>query len=682
MATSPFPELPPTAASHFGLCYFAAVLHLLHQLTASFGTRATVLEHFPFLAGYQGELAATGLDGLPATVAEAGWRVAVEAWEASVGGHLPLRALRQAGSLDHETITLLLTVGLIEEDARFGLVFEAAQGMPGQRRPTVALLCAWWPDTADSGGVRTRLRRLQELGLVQAVNPDAPRLEWALQTPGPIWDALRGDAAATPTPWARYRPADTFADLDDLIVADDLHPSLRRLPGVLESGKARAVVLRGPRHNGRRTVLGAIARRLRRGLLEVQGPIDAERWKLVGPLATLVDALPVAVLDLGPGETAHLPGLVGYSGPLGLVLGKQGGVTGPAIQHAITLTMEMPSALARERHWRQGLGGHPVAELNTISGRFRMTSGNIHRTAALASNQAALADRQQITLADVCQAARTLNRQALDMLATRLTPAGDWRQLAVPAETMHELADLEARCRHREALPASVGSALALGLSPGVRALFTGPSGTGKTLAARVLAAAVPMDLYRIDLSAVVNKYIGETEKNLNQLFTFAEELDVMLLLDEGDALLTQRTGVQTANDRYANLETNYLLQRLEAFEGILIVTSNAPERIDGAFRRRMDVVVDFRPPEATERWAIWQTHLPAAHTADVGLLREIAVRCALNGGQIRNAVLHAALLAVADGGTITSAHVETAVQREYRKAGGVCPLRRTGAGV
>src|SRR5205814_3195198 len=117
------------------------------------------------------------------------------------------------------------------------------------------------------------------------------------------------------------------------------------------------------------------------------------------------------------------------------------------------------------------------------------------------------------------------------------------------------------------------------------------------------------MDVYRVDLSSVVNKYIGETEKNLNLVFSRAEELGVVLLLDEGDALLTQRTAVQSSNDRYANLETNYLLQRLESFEGILVVTSNASQRIDAAFQRRMDVVVEFRPPDAAERWAIWQLH-------------------------------------------------------------------------
>jgi SpoVK/Ycf46/Vps4 family AAA+-type ATPase len=133
---------------------------------------------------------------------------------------------------------------------------------------------------------------------------------------------------------------------------------------------------------------------------------------------------------------------------------------------------------------------------------------------------------------------------------------------------------------------------------------------------------------------------------------------------------------VQTSNDRYANLETNYLLQRLESFEGILVVTTNAGERIDGAFQRRMDVVVDFRPPEAAELWAIWQLHLPPEHAVDESLLNEVARRCSLSGGQIRNAVLHASLLALNDGGALSSAHLEAAVQREYRKAGAVCPLR------
>src|SRR5262249_17011779 len=240
----------------------------------------------------------------------------------------------------------------------------------------------------------------------------------------------------------------------------------------------------------------------------------------------------------------------------------------------------------------------------------------------------------------------------------------------------HELQSLEARCRGREVLREQSGPAFSHNLTRGVRAMFSGPSGTGKTLAARVLAATLQMDLYRVDLAAVVNKYIGETHRNPNQVPSRAEERDVMLLLDEGDALMTKRTEVRNANDRYANLETNYLLQRLENYEGIVIITTNAGNRIDTAFLRRLDVIINFAPPEAPERWLIWQSHLPQEHAVSRDFLREVAGRCSMTGGQIRNAALHATLLALGNDGEVIDAHLESAVQREYRKVGAACPLR------
>lgn len=286
-----------------------------------------------------------------------------------------------------------------------------------------------------------------------------------------------------------------------------------------------------------------------------------------------------------------------------------------------------------------------------------------------------------MALTDVRDASRALNRQALDTLATCLDAEGSFASLAVSAETRRDLENLGARCRRREHLQAALGEALRGQVGPGVRALFQGPSGTGKTLAARLLAAELGMDLYRVELASVVSKFIGETEKNLGQIFALAEELDIVLLLDEGDSLLTQRTAVHTSNDRYANLETNYLLQRIESFEGILVVTTNAGDLIDSAFQRRMDVVIDFRAPEAAERLRIWQLHLPEGHAVEAALLRDLSARCALSGGQIKNAVLHASLLALGEECPVGTAHVEAAVQREIRKTGGVYPLRRRTSG-
>jgi SpoVK/Ycf46/Vps4 family AAA+-type ATPase len=210
----------------------------------------------------------------------------------------------------------------------------------------------------------------------------------------------------------------------------------------------------------------------------------------------------------------------------------------------------------------------------------------------------------------------------------------------------------------------------------GIRALFAGPSGSGKTLAARLLAASLGKDLYRVDLAATVNKYLGETEKNLDQAFAAAEECDVVLLLDEGDALMANRTAVGTSNDRYANLETNFLLQRVEAYDGILIVTSNAADRIDDSFARRLDVVVHFRSPDEWRRYDILRLHLNGDDRVDDTWLQEAAVRCALSGGQWRNVVSHARLLALSAAQPLDTSHLHAALVREYRKAGAQCPLR------
>lgn len=671
-----FVELSLTPAQHFRLYYYAAILHLLEHVAQSSQDWDEVFKQFPFLIGYHQELAAHGLDGVSLADASARWSAALLAQEEATTGHLPLRALRETASLDYKALTLLMCAGMIEEDARFGMLFEALQGTPGQHRPTLGLLNEWWQH--DGAEIRESLHELLRLGLVEVINPSAPRFDWAIQVPGLVWDALHGETHLATASWIHYRAPEQMSALDDIVLTDELQRALATVPALVMSGEVEAIVLRGPQHNGRRTLLGAVARRLGRGLLELNGlsRADDERWRIVGPLATAMHAVPLISLDLTPGETAELPRLHGYDGALGVVLGHQGGLSGPGAERALTLRVEIPGQTARRRLWERSFAAHAYNDLDNICERYRLTSGYIHRTAGLALTNAMLEGRETITSTDVQQATRALNRQALDTLATRIEAVGEWGSLAVKAETMQELSNLESRCRHRERLQAVVGQSLRGQLNTGVRALFHGSSGTGKTLAARVLASVLKMDLYRLDLASVVNKYIGETEKCLNQIFSRAEELDVILLLDEGDALLTQRTNVSNATDRYANLETNFLLQRLESFEGIIIVTTNASDRIDSAFQRRMDVVINFQTPDVPERAQIWQLHLPAEHSIDRALLDEVARRCTLSGGQIRNAVLHAALLALDGAGRITSAQLEKAVQREYRKMGAVCPLR------
>jgi hypothetical protein len=661
MAPTQTSPAPVTAEEHFRYCFCAAVRRLLEAIAEMSGSPNEAFRQFPFLEDYT---AATARDAVD--------------W-ADGATHLPVRALQEAAGLSDDAVSLLMAVGLNEEDARFGPLFEALQNTPGHH-PTVGLLTSLWRSNEDCKAVREDLKRLLELGLVHAINPEGPRLEWALEPATLVWDALRGERPGNIARWARLTEPGSLPDREELILPLEVRDRLWAIPALLASGDLRAVIVRGPRQNSRRTVLGAIAKALGRGLLQITGPFkpEDERLRVAGPLATALHAMPVIELALAPGEAADLPRLCACDGPLGVVLERHGAVIGSAAEGAMTLTLDLPGPTLRRQHWARS--GVEMADPASVARRFRLSSGNIRRAAALARSYALMEGRQSIEARDVRDAAGSLTRQALETIAAHVPCSGGWDQMAAPPDTMAELHSLERRCRHREDLRDEAGGALGGNLNCGVRALFSGPSGTGKTMAARLLASSLQMDLYRLDLSSVVNKYIGETEKNLNQAFSRAEELDVILLLDEGDSLLTNRTAVQSSNDRYANLETNFLLQRVESFEGILLITTNAGGRIDSAFQRRMDVVVDFRAPEPQERWRIWQIHLPPDHRVDARWIEDASFRCVLSGGQIRNAVLHASLLALSNGERIRTAHAEEAVRREYRKMGAVCPLRPAAA--
>jgi hypothetical protein len=647
-----FSALPATAAGHFQLRFFRAVLLLRERVPAA---------DFPFLTDYCADLDAAGL-GERTVFAEA-----IRQWEA--GRQLPLLRLGAVTGLDDDAIDALFLLGLINEDARFSAIFEHYIGQP---RPSLSLLHAWWPQW------RGGLRHLIELGLVAMVGgsgdqattigPETPVV------PAVVWDVLRGERPLQAARWARYSGPDDLVELQDIITAPELTDAIHRLPGLLEDGLAKALVVTGPEGSGRHTLVGAVARARGRGVLEITDlSADDPRWEPVGVLSTLLDAVPVGLVEPGPGESYSVPELPGRIAELAVVARRRSGVRGPAIERSVSVELGLPAPDERARHWSSLL--ESKAQSRELAARFRMTGGCIRRVGMLADAEAAFAGRAEPVIDDIAKAAATVRARLLDPYATRVATRDSWHELAVSPTTMRELRLLEARCRHRERLADSVGTAAANGLTSGVRALLSGPSGTGKTLAARALAGVLGMDLWRLDLSSVVNKYLGETEKNLERAFTHAEEVDVALLIDEGDALLTQRTAVRTSNDRYANLETNFLLQRLESFEGILIITTNAGERIDDAFRRRIDVVIDFPLPDETQRWTIWQLHLPTHHVVPFELLDELAERCALTGGQIRNAVLHAGLLALDGDGTIGPDELAVAVRREYVKSGGVCPL-------
>jgi hypothetical protein len=675
-------DVPRTARGHLGLLFYEAVGRLILYLRARAGAAgkppAQVFETFPFLLAYWDELRRhfPGIDEAEDGLAPllAGRRQ----WEEAGEGWLPLLALQAEASIHLRHLTCLVIAGLVEEDGQFGDLFAALQPPHAWRRPTIGLVQHLMRAEYASADAWDLCRPLLEGGLLTVASQDSPRVEWELRVPAPLWNAVRGETAREPVPGVEHHPPSAFPALSELILSREQASVLPQLAELLRSGRARTVVLRGMPGSPRLEIAGSLARSLSRGLLVMEntgGSADDMQHRLIGPLCPLTGSLPAFALELGPGEVCDARPPAGYEGPAFILMGREGGLSGPLAEHSITVALDPEPPAQRLLYWRRELPGHAAEDLAPIAESFTLSGGHIRRAAPLAAASAALNLRTRINAADVREAIRNLSRQCLDSLATRLAEGGDWSRLVLPPSTEKELRELERRCRHRERLAALLGGDLPGGLNRGVRALFEGPSGTGKTLAARVIAAELGLDLYRVDLASVVNKYIGETEKNLSRILSRAEDLDVVLLLDEGDSLMSRRTDVKSAHDRYANLETNYLLQRLETYTGIVIVTTNIGNAIDGAFRRRLDLTVKFHLPAPQERWHLWQVHLPAGHGVSASELERIAVRYEMTGSQIRNAAVQAALLAMGrSGDALSRADLMEAIQKEYRKAGAAVP--------
>ncbi|MBK9745610.1 MAG: ATP-binding protein [Chloroflexi bacterium] len=257
----------------------------------------------------------------------------------------------------------------------------------------------------------------------------------------------------------------------------------------------------------------------------------------------------------------------------------------------------------------------------------------------------------------------------LGHLATRITPRKGWNDLILPPDQLSQLHEICDRMQYAQIVNEEWG--FGSRASKGISALFSGDSGTGKTLAAEVIAHELGLPLYKIDLSAVVSKYIGETEKNLSAIFGEAQTGSAILFFDEADALFGKRSEVKDAHDRYANIEVAYLLQRIENYDGTVILASNFRHNLDDAFTRRLDFILEFPVPDAEYRRRIFEVHFPptAPLSPEVDLA-QIAAKYRLSGGNIRNVTLTAAYLAAADGRVITPSHIRSAVRRENQKMG------------
>jgi hypothetical protein len=373
---------------------------------------------------------------------------------------------------------------------------------------------------------------------------------------------------------------------------------------------------------------------------------------------TLLAAVVAAVADFG--WLVFLTGESRWAGPADFAGARFHPVAVP-----------LPDLPRRTAVWHSVLNGQKnwAAEL---ASRYRLPANGIRAAVRLATDQRLrTGDGREMTFQDLAAACRQQATHTLSALAVKVTPRAGWDDLVLPEDRVEQLRDIAAQVRHHYRVFAAWGFGAKLSHGKGLSVLFGGPPGTGKTMAAEVLAGDLDLDLYKVDLSGVVSKYVGETEKNLGRVFAEARASNSILFFDEADALFGKRTEVSDAHDRYANIETSYLLQQLEEYDGLVVLATNLRQNLDEAFTRRIRFVVEFPFPEAESRGRIWRSLFPAEApvSADVDfacLGREFQV----SGGSIKNIVLNAAFLAAADGGVINRGHILRGTRREFEKIG------------
>ncbi|WP_018988781.1 ATP-binding protein [Aromatoleum toluclasticum] len=513
--------------------------------------------------------------------------------------------------------------------------------------------------------------RLVRAGVLDVVG-DGPMPTRTLAVAPELWALLCGDTSA----WRDTAPL----PVSDAVLPQSFCEQLPSLATLLRTGATRHVVFRGARAAGL-----AAAARLAAAAGRPPLHMEAATWSRQPALAAAcryAGWLPVLALELGPGERHVLPEHPALAVPLILVTGRDGAIEAPAL-----VEIDLPPLTTQERRhaWRCALAandqssddGQLETRLREFAGHALLDGPTVHTLAERVRLDAQVRGEAP-GLAHLRRARAGFGSERLRQLAQPVTREIGPDGLVLPDDLLERFDALVARCRQRESLSDGLGASLAEP-APGVRALFCGESGAGKTLAASRLATLLGAPLFRVDLSAVMNKYIGESEKNLGRLLDEAAALDVLLLIDEADALFGRRGEGKETGERYANMLTNFLLTRIEQHPGIVVLTSNSRGRIDSAFTRRFDAIIEFPPPGVAERLRIWQSHL-GQRSPDAALCRQLASYCTLPGGHIRNAVLQAAALDPAaphDGDAthpIAAEQLVAALIEEYRKIGRTPP--------
>lgn len=587
------------------------------------------------------------------TATSDGDRLVLEAWADDrqlEGEEIRLRTVSLAFGLSPIDVEILLVSLAPDIDPRLEQAYGYLHDDVTRRRASVGLaleLCGVDPVDPVARGRFSSAAPLFAGGLIRVEESDRPFLTRSLRVPDTVTNFLLGDNQVDPALLPVLGYVQPLADFDS-------RPLLR----ALRSG-VRLVYIRDR--------VGAAA------LSYAASAAEAAGWgTLTLDLNRLAAGQDIEELAIVASRQARLTRSALIVEPLELLVEhRPGGVRAFAECEALVF-------LIGSRSWDPLWSKSPPLCIDAPeipkpfidSLPFRLTPEQA--TQALdAANQQALADGVETSLEYLAAGARAQNTGALERLALRIRPHARWDDLVAPARLVAQLKELGARVRYRDQVMRDWGLALGSHKGRGVTALFSGPSGTGKTLAAEVMAGELGLDLYVIDLATVVDKYVGETEKNLDRIFREAERVNGILLFDEADSVFGKRSDVQDAHDRYANIEVAYLLQRMERFNGVAILTTNLRSNVDEAFLRRLDVLLDFPSPDESMRLRLWNLHLPEEmprdRTVDVEFL---AHSFDLSGGNIRNVSLAAAFLCASDGRPLSMNCLIRAVAQEYRKLG------------
>ncbi len=589
------------------------------------------------------------------------------------GADIRLRRLARSFGLDALDVELLLVALAPDLDPRFERLYAYLHDDVSRRRASTGLaleLCGAPPGSAQ----RRRLGPAGPLvagGLLLLEDADRPFLTRSLRVSDRVTGHLVGDD--TPDPLVEsVTTSSSGAEVGDVA----------RLARAIGRGTG-LVYLREPAAGAGLSMAVAAFTDAGRPVLPLDlnrlGPDDdakelsrraAREARLLGAglVAGPIEALVQRGGDGGRGAES-IRALAESPCPV-VLLGGRG--WDPQWSGVVPLLLDacLPALEERTALWRLALDGDEPTGIDPAEATagFRLTPEQILRAAQAARLEA---DGRPSSVDDLRRGARAQNGAGLERLARRITPRVEWDDLVLPPNVVAQLHELVARVRQRDKVLDGWGLGERTSKGRGIKALFAGDSGTGKTISAEVVARDLGLDLYVIDLSTVIDKFVGETEKNLDRIFAEADRLNGVLLFDEADALFGKRSEVKDAQDRYANVEVAYLLQRMELFDGLAVLTTNLRSNLDEAFARRLDAIVDFPLPEDDDRRRLWALHLrPGLPIADDVDLSFLAQAFKISGGNIHNIVLAAAFLAAADDRPVQMADLIRATEREYRKLG------------